>query len=82
MKKPSLENMDFWFFLFSIGGPFVAILGFYAEWFLPAALGTVVTLGACAFKFIFYRCPDCSKHLSSSRDRFCPHCGKQIREKT
>ncbi len=82
MKKPSLENMDFWFFLISIGGPFVAILGFYAEWFLLAALGTVVTLGACAFKFIFYRCPYCGSYLGRNSVAFCPHCGKQIREKT
>ena len=59
----------------SKGGPLMFLLG---------AVGVVATFGGLIFGFYMIRCPDCKKGLTVGRSpgipKFCPHCGKQLKE--
>lgn len=54
--------------------------------YLLGVVGVVAAFGGLIFGFYMIRCPDCKKGLTVGRSpgipKFCPHCGKQLKEDT
>ena len=52
--------------------------------YLLGTVGMIAVFGGLGFGFLTVRCPDCGKALIKGRvpgiPKFCPHCGKQLRE--
>ena len=52
--------------------------------YLLGVLGIISFVGGLIFGLLMIRCPDCGKTLVVGRTpgipKFCPHCGKQLKE--
>ena len=41
-------------------------------------IGFILMIGDAAFNIIFYRCPQCGRHLGRDGGDYCQHCGAKF----
>ena len=85
MKHQKRLRYGLWIFrVLYYGGILCMLSALFVRRMTSIYVGVIVVVIAMLFAGVLLRCPVCGKPLSEKRipniPRFCPNCGKQLRE--